>query len=196
MLAEVTGFDLARARGRARPPANGDTDRARCRTTRWSSPAARATRTSATTSGQAHAPELKSLEGALDDPQPHPRARSRPPRSNATRERRRSWLTFVVVGAGPTGVEMAGQIAELARDTLRARLPLGRHAHGARAARRGGRPRARRASRRRSRAKAARSLEQLGVTPLRRPHRGRRRRRLGRDPDAATARSSRSPRAP
>jgi NADH dehydrogenase len=30
-----------------------------------------------------------------------------------------SWLTFVVVGAGPTGVEMAGQIAELARDTLR-----------------------------------------------------------------------------
>jgi NADH:ubiquinone reductase (H+-translocating) len=34
-------------------------------------------------------------------------------------ERRRAWLTFVVVGAGPTGVEMAGQIAELARDTLR-----------------------------------------------------------------------------
>jgi NADH dehydrogenase len=33
--------------------------------------------------------------------------------------RRASWLTFVVVGAGPTGVEMAGQIAELARDTLR-----------------------------------------------------------------------------
>jgi NADH dehydrogenase len=29
-----------------------------------------------------------------------------------------SWKTFVVVGAGPTGVEMAGQIAELARDTL------------------------------------------------------------------------------
>lgn len=29
-----------------------------------------------------------------------------------------SWLTFVVVGAGPTGVEMAGQISELARDTL------------------------------------------------------------------------------
>ena len=29
-------------------------------------------------------------------------------------------LTFVVVGAGPTGVEMAGQIAELARDVVRA----------------------------------------------------------------------------
>jgi NADH:quinone reductase (non-electrogenic) len=34
-------------------------------------------------------------------------------------DRRAAWLTFVVVGAGPTGVEMAGQIAELARDTLR-----------------------------------------------------------------------------
>jgi NADH dehydrogenase len=31
---------------------------------------------------------------------------------------RSAWLTFVVVGGGPTGVEMAGQIAELARDTL------------------------------------------------------------------------------
>ena len=29
-----------------------------------------------------------------------------------------SWLTFVIVGAGPTGVEMAGQIAELSRRTL------------------------------------------------------------------------------
>ncbi|HEX3802333.1 MAG TPA: NAD(P)/FAD-dependent oxidoreductase [Solirubrobacteraceae bacterium] len=28
-------------------------------------------------------------------------------------------LTFVIVGAGPTGVEMSGQIAELARETLR-----------------------------------------------------------------------------
>jgi NADH dehydrogenase len=32
---------------------------------------------------------------------------------------REAWLTFVIVGAGPTGVEMAGQIAELSRDTLR-----------------------------------------------------------------------------
>ena len=28
-------------------------------------------------------------------------------------------LTFVVVGGGPTGVELAGAIAEMARDTLR-----------------------------------------------------------------------------
>jgi NADH dehydrogenase len=32
---------------------------------------------------------------------------------------RRAWLTFVVVGAGPTGVELAGQIAELAHRSLR-----------------------------------------------------------------------------
>jgi NADH dehydrogenase len=33
-------------------------------------------------------------------------------------DQRAALLTFVVVGAGPTGVEMAGQIGELARDTL------------------------------------------------------------------------------
>jgi NADH:quinone reductase (non-electrogenic) len=33
-------------------------------------------------------------------------------------ERRAAWLTFVVIGAGPTGVEMAGQIAELSRYSL------------------------------------------------------------------------------
>jgi len=32
---------------------------------------------------------------------------------------RRAWLTFVVVGAGPTGVELAGAIAEIARQTLK-----------------------------------------------------------------------------
>ena len=34
-------------------------------------------------------------------------------------ELRQAWLTFVVVGGGPTGVEIAGQIAELARRALR-----------------------------------------------------------------------------
>jgi NADH dehydrogenase len=33
-------------------------------------------------------------------------------------EKRREWLTFVVVGGGPTGVEIAGQIAELSRRVL------------------------------------------------------------------------------
>jgi NADPH-dependent 2,4-dienoyl-CoA reductase/sulfur reductase-like enzyme len=32
---------------------------------------------------------------------------------------RRAWLTFVIVGAGPTGVEVAGALAEIANDTLR-----------------------------------------------------------------------------
>jgi NADH:quinone reductase (non-electrogenic) len=31
----------------------------------------------------------------------------------------RTWLTFVIVGAGPTGVELAGTLAELAKDTLK-----------------------------------------------------------------------------
>jgi NADH dehydrogenase len=33
-------------------------------------------------------------------------------------ERRAALLTFVIIGGGPTGVELAGTIAELARDTL------------------------------------------------------------------------------
>jgi len=61
------------------------------------------------------APNLKTLEGVLAvrrrilgafeeaELEPDPR-------------RRASWLTFVIVGAGPTGVEMAGQIAEIADD--------------------------------------------------------------------------------
>jgi NADH dehydrogenase len=67
---------------------------------------------------QAHAPELKSLDGALG-------IRSRiltafeAAEVEDDAELRQSWLTFVVVGGGPTGVEMAGQIAELARETLR-----------------------------------------------------------------------------
>lgn len=32
--------------------------------------------------------------------------------------RRAAWLTFVVIGGGPTGVEMAGTLAEIARHTL------------------------------------------------------------------------------
>lgn len=33
-------------------------------------------------------------------------------------QRRRAWLTFVIVGGGPTGVELAGALAEIARHTL------------------------------------------------------------------------------
>jgi NADH:ubiquinone reductase (H+-translocating) len=34
-------------------------------------------------------------------------------------EKRKAWLTFVLVGGGPTGVELAGAIAELAYNTLK-----------------------------------------------------------------------------
>jgi NADH:ubiquinone reductase (H+-translocating) len=65
-----------------------------------------------------HALEVKSLESALAtrsrllgafeaaELEPNPATRA-------------AWLTFVVVGAGPTGVEIAGQIGELAHETLR-----------------------------------------------------------------------------
>jgi NADH:ubiquinone reductase (H+-translocating) len=39
--------------------------------------------------------------------------------NEADPEQRRQWLTFVIVGGGPTGVEMSGQIGELAHYTLR-----------------------------------------------------------------------------
>ena len=34
-------------------------------------------------------------------------------------QKRREWMTFVVIGAGPTGVELAGAIGELAHHTLK-----------------------------------------------------------------------------
>lgn len=34
-------------------------------------------------------------------------------------EERRAWLTFVIVGAGPTGVELAGTLGEIANHTLK-----------------------------------------------------------------------------
>jgi NADH dehydrogenase len=65
-----------------------------------------------------HAPGLKTLDDAIDI-----RRRVLLAFEEAEREtddaRRDEWLTFVVVGAGPTGVEMAGTLAEIARHTLR-----------------------------------------------------------------------------
>ena len=37
----------------------------------------------------------------------------------ANPDRRAEWMTFVIVGAGPTGVELAGALGEIAHDTLR-----------------------------------------------------------------------------
>ena len=64
------------------------------------------------------APEVKSLESALAV-RAHILKAFEAAELEPDLERRQAWLTFVVVGAGPTGVEMAGQIGELARDLRR-----------------------------------------------------------------------------
>jgi NADH:ubiquinone reductase (H+-translocating) len=64
------------------------------------------------------APEVKSLESALEA-RAHILRVFEAAEMESDDERRRALLTFVVVGGGPTGVEMAGQIGELARDTMR-----------------------------------------------------------------------------
>ena len=117
LMAEVDGFDLDAREVRIRPAAGG------------LEPVSIGYDTLIVAGGSRYsyfghdewqdvAPEVKSLESALAV-----RARLLSAFEAAEMEpdleRRRAWLTFVVVGAGPTGVEMAGQIAELARDTLR-----------------------------------------------------------------------------
>jgi NADH:quinone reductase (non-electrogenic) len=118
LLAEVTGFDLAARRVKLRPAAED-----------VPAPTSLEYDTLIVAGGSRYsyfghddwqevAPELKSLEGALD-------IRSRiltaleAAEWERDPERQRAWLTFVVVGAGPTGVEMAGQIAEIGRDSRR-----------------------------------------------------------------------------
>jgi thioredoxin reductase len=64
------------------------------------------------------APGMKSIDDALELRGRIMSAFEAAERSNDP-ERRQKLLTFTVVGAGPTGVEMAGQIAELADFTLK-----------------------------------------------------------------------------
>jgi NADH dehydrogenase len=66
---------------------------------------------------EAHAPGLKTLEDALEIRRRVLLAFEKAEREEDA-EARRSWLTFVVIGAGPTGVEMAGALADVARHTL------------------------------------------------------------------------------
>ena len=65
-----------------------------------------------------HAPGLKTLDDAMEI-----RRRVLLAYEHAEREldpvRRAAWLTFVVIGAGATGVELAGMLAEISRHTLR-----------------------------------------------------------------------------
>jgi NADH:ubiquinone reductase (H+-translocating) len=64
-----------------------------------------------------HAPGLKTLEDAQDIRRRILQAFEFAERATSD-ESRCSWLRFVVVGAGPTGVELAGTLAEIARHTL------------------------------------------------------------------------------
>jgi NADH dehydrogenase len=64
------------------------------------------------------APGLKSLEDALVIRRRMLLAFERAEREPDP-ERRSDWLTFVVIGGGPTGVELAGTLIEIARYTLR-----------------------------------------------------------------------------
>jgi NADH dehydrogenase len=65
-----------------------------------------------------HAPGLKTLDDAAEI-----RRRILIAFEAAEREhdpvRRSEWMTFIVVGGGPTGVELAGALGEIANDTLR-----------------------------------------------------------------------------
>jgi NADH:quinone reductase (non-electrogenic) len=112
---------------------------------------------------QRTASELKSLEGALE-------IRSRLLLALETAEvesdeaKRAALLTFAVVGGGPTGVEMAGQIAEIARDT-RKEFRVADTSKALVLLIEAG-PRVLGAFPPRLSAKAARSLEYLGVTVL------------------------------
>ncbi len=65
-----------------------------------------------------HAPGLKTLDDALAVRRRILSAFERAELADDPVERE-AWLTFVVVGAGPTGVELAGTIAEIARHTMR-----------------------------------------------------------------------------
>jgi NADH:quinone reductase (non-electrogenic) len=110
------------------------------------------------------APDIKSLEHALEvrrkvltafeaaeeDSSPEPQA---------------AWLTFLVVGGGPTGVELAGQIAEISRDTLRRNF-RNVDPRGARILLVEMDDRILPQFPPRLSKKAARSLEELGVTPM------------------------------
>ncbi len=63
------------------------------------------------------APGLKSIEDALDIRRRVFLAYEAAERESDA-ERRREWMSFVIIGAGATGVEMAGALAEISRHAL------------------------------------------------------------------------------
>ncbi len=69
-------------------------------------------------SWRATAPSLKSVEEAIAIRHKILYAFEAAERAASAGERR-AWMTFVIVGAGATGVELAGALGEIARHTLR-----------------------------------------------------------------------------
>lgn len=67
---------------------------------------------------EAHAPGLKSVEDATEIRKRLLFAFEAAERATIPAERD-AWLTFAIVGAGPTGVELAGALAEIAHYTLK-----------------------------------------------------------------------------
>ncbi|QNN45405.1 NAD(P)/FAD-dependent oxidoreductase [Thermomonas brevis] len=65
-----------------------------------------------------HAPGLKTLDDALDLRRKLLLAFERAEAATDPAERA-AWLSFAIVGGGPTGVELAGTLAEIARHTLK-----------------------------------------------------------------------------
>jgi NADH dehydrogenase len=63
------------------------------------------------------APGLKTIEDALEIRRRVLLAFEAAERESDA-EAQRAWLTFVIVGAGPTGVELAGALSEIARQTM------------------------------------------------------------------------------
>lgn len=66
----------------------------------------------------AKAPGLKSIEDATEIRRRILTAFEAAERTTDP-DKMRAWLTFVVIGGGPTGVEMAGALAEIAHETLK-----------------------------------------------------------------------------
>ena len=112
LLAEVVGFDLERRRSAARGR--------RRRRLRLADRGGRRPASLLQPSGMGERrARPQDDRGRHRDPPPHP-VRLRGGRAQRpTRRTQDVWLTFVVVGAGPTGVELAGAVAEIAHRTLR-----------------------------------------------------------------------------
>jgi NADH dehydrogenase len=66
---------------------------------------------------EANAPGLKTIEDALEIRRRVLRAFEAAERETDS-TRQQAWLNFVIVGAGPTGVELAGALSEIARQTM------------------------------------------------------------------------------